>query len=251
VKCKFVARERQVDKKKGERRAVKTKILGNLLHNCLTNAANPETKRCFCRTRINDEEARRLIENGDAVNFDSRSPVFIEGAPLLVVGKVKKTPRSATVEQCHMERMTERASSIRATEKRQKEIEELQKAVEQDRAERKNEEAVRLEIYGELTQAERRSWIVKVPADEYDKAERSARGRAVFVSVHEERTPGGIGIDVDPVTLRPIAPVEIIEEDEEIEQLDSTDSEVGIEEQESCDEDEKEKVAVSMPQGNE
>jgi hypothetical protein len=84
---------------------------------------------------------------------------------------------------------------------RTKTLEELQAAVQQDKAERFEEEKLRLEIYGELTASARRAWIVEVPADEYDAAKDRDWGRALFTNYKEGRTQGGIGIDVDRIFI--------------------------------------------------
>ena len=77
--------------------------------------------------------------------------------------------------------------------------EELEAAVAEDRAERFEEEKLRMEIYGELTASARQKWIVEVPAKEYDAAKRRDWGRALFTNYKEGRTQGGIGIDVDRI----------------------------------------------------
>jgi hypothetical protein len=120
--------------------------------------------------------------------------VFAGGA-IVQIGKLLRTGRSATVEKAHVARLVEKPE--KKARERTKSLEELQVAVAQDKAERFEEEQLRLEIYGELTASARRAWIREVPAEEYDAAERQAWGRALFTNYKEERTEGGIGIDVD------------------------------------------------------
>jgi hypothetical protein len=117
------------------------------------------------------------------------------GGAIVEVGKVKRTPRSATLEKPHCERITEKPKrSIKAKEKT---TEELKAAVAEDRAERFEEEKLRMEIYGDLTAAARQKWIVEVDADVYDAAKRQSWGRPIFTNFKDERTPGGIGVDVE------------------------------------------------------
>jgi hypothetical protein len=77
---------------------------------------------------------------------------------------------------------------------RTKSLEELRVAVAQDKAERFEEEKLRLEIYNEITVEAQRRWIVQVPAEEYDAKERESWGRPGAFSFDEDRS--SVGVDV-------------------------------------------------------
>jgi hypothetical protein len=202
AKCKF---EQKTNKKATKYNS------GPLLHACLFNILDAPKDSCLCRKRLTDKQAQRMIANGEAVDFKTRLPVYEEGADLLVAGKNLKFPRAATIETAHVERLTDRYSS---KNKSDESTEELQKAIEEDRALRAQEEVLRMQIYGELTAALRRKWIVEVPADEYDRAKLEARGRSLFW-FDDERTPGGVGINVNPLSLAPLAPIETADQEED------------------------------------
>jgi hypothetical protein len=200
VKCKFERRE-QRNTEAREKRSTKNKKNGfYLLHSCLTNGYNPfDSDRCKCRKLLTEEQANALITQGDAVDCASRLPIF-SFAPIVLIGQKKRTPRVATLERTHCERITEKPKrSIKAKEKT---VEELKAAVVEDRAERFEEEKLRMEFYHELTMAARRAWIVEVPADEYDAAKCRDWGRPLFTNFKDERTQGGIGVDVHLPFLR-------------------------------------------------
>jgi hypothetical protein len=114
--------------------------------------------------------------------------------------RCRRTPRSATLDRTDLERLTETASAIKAKSKySERHLREMHDAVELDKRERADEEAFRLEFYNELTMEARRAWIVPVDADVYDAAERQDWGRPLFTQYKDERTSGGIGVDVDPL----------------------------------------------------
>ena len=195
VTCRFERRKQKV-KEANEKR----KITGSVLHSCLDNGLGLSPIKCLCRKRINDAEAQRLVDVGDAVHFMTRLPKFVTGEPLLIVGKRIRTPRSATLDRTNLERLTETASAIRAKGKfTDEQLRAMHDAAELEKRERAHEEKMRMEIYGELTASARREWIVHVKADEYDAAKHRDWGRPIFSNFKDERTPGGIGVDVDPL----------------------------------------------------
>lgn len=236
AKCKFETKE--------TKRLTKRNT-GSLLHACLSTVFDP-AKPCDCKMRLSDDQAKRMFAKGEAVKFQSRNSEFIESAALLVTGTSLKFPRAATVEQPHIERLTDHHK-----ESDDKSLDDLRKAIEENQALRGQEEIVRLQIYGELTAALRRKWIVEISPDEYDKAESEAEGRSLFW-FSDERTPGGIGRDVDPRTLAPLAPIEI-KYQEEIEVVENvaveateSDSETENESSEIDDADKDESDAISL-----
>jgi hypothetical protein len=168
--------------------------------------------------RLTDAQAQRMLAKGEAVNFDNRNSEYVGGADLLVTGVSLKFPRAATIERPHFERFTEHYSS--RNEKQS--TEELEQAVAEDRASRAQEEALRMQIYHELTLVQRQKWVREIPADEYDRAEREARGRSLFWFA-DERTPGGVGVDVNPQTLVPLKSIEA-EADDHDEEMEAAES---------------------------
>jgi hypothetical protein len=213
AKCKFEIKEAK---------RLSKRTIGSLLHACLSNVLDPAKPHCVCKMRLSDEQARRMVAKGEAVSFDNRTSEYFEGAALLVTGKNLKFPRAATIERPHIERLVDDHSS--KNKKKDQSVEALQKAVDEDRAMRAEEESLRLEIYGELTMKAWQQLIVEVPADQYDQEEREARGRCLFANYTDERTEGGIGVRVY-----------LCSQEEEIEDVESvvdetneTDSEVEI-----------------------
>jgi hypothetical protein len=192
VKCKFERRERRI-KENREAEAPSVNVAeGSVLHHCLSNAFDPPRKFCRCRQHITDDEGNKLVSDGQAVHFLTRMPVFMAGEPLLIIGAKKFTPRVATLERTHCERITEKPA--RAARTKEKTIEELQAAVQQDKAERFEEEKLRLEIYGELNAEFLRSLVREVPAEQYDNQRQEAFGRPGIFSFEEERTSYGVDV---------------------------------------------------------
>jgi hypothetical protein len=182
--------------------SIKAKKKGCVLfHDCIFGGGGgldpfvPE--RCNCKKTVSKEKAQSLIDRGEALDFETRTPVFAGGA-IVQIGKLLRTGRSATVEKAHVERLVGITKSKDKTLK-QLSLDELQKRVQADRTMLQQEESMRLEIYGELTASARRAWIVEVPADEYDAAKCRDWGRPLFTNFKDERTPAGIGVVVDRI----------------------------------------------------
>jgi len=197
VGCRFKRKDQKRQKAQEEKRKAAQKDFV-IFHSCLYyGSVDPfVTERCHCRKKVSEETAKSLVAQGEAVDLDSRLPAFT-GRAIVQIGKVKRTPRVPTLEKPHCERITEKPKrSIKATEKT---TEELKAAIAEDRAERFEEEKLRMEIYGELTASARRAWIVEVPADEYDAAKCRDWGRPLFTNFKDERTPAGIGVVVDRI----------------------------------------------------
>src|SRR6266576_2136329 len=171
--CKF-----KCEQEKEKRKAANPKTsTDNILHQCLANAldvANP----CKCRKRVSDKEAKRLVAEGHVVNYKTRASVFIDGEPLLIVGKHLKFPRAATIERPHIQRATQDLFTIKGKVRvKDRTIEETQKDIAQDKMDRAEEELLPMEHYQYLTVQNMR--IVQIPEDQYDemKANDPWRGR--------------------------------------------------------------------------
>jgi len=181
------------------RLSTKAKKNGSVLfHDCIFGGGGGidpfVAKRCKCRKLVSEEKAQSLIARGEALDFATRTSVFMGGA-IVQIGKLKRTGGSATVEKAHISRLVEKPQK-KAKEKA-KTLEELPAAVQRDKAERFEEEKLRLEIYGELTASARQACIVEVDPDVYAAAKAPDWGRPLFTNFKDERTPAGIGVVVD------------------------------------------------------
>jgi hypothetical protein len=185
--CKF-----KFEKQKKEKRNPRLST-GSVLHQCLSNPLDAKVP-CRCRKRISDEDAKRLVREGHVVDYKTRISMFTEGQPLLIVGKHLRFPRSATIERPMIERSVADIFTIKGKARiKQRSIEEMRKTVAQDKLDRAEEESLRMNIYGWLTAEAWRALVVEVPAEEYDRAERDARGRCLF-NFADERSSAGIDI---------------------------------------------------------
>lgn len=202
-----------------KRRAVEAKKADKfLVHSCLSNALDPwDASRCQCRLLIAGSKAERLIGRGDGVDFDTRKQIFCERS-IVIVGKLKQTPRSQTVEKAHIERISEESSlGSRDREK----IKQFQAAIGEDKGWRERErlESDRADFYQFLTVQALN--IRQVPAEEYDEMVRNDywRGRALFNrgAFKDERTAVG----VDGLNLRTAIEVEKEAEHEDVEHEDT------------------------------
>jgi hypothetical protein len=143
-----------------------------------------------------------LVDCGEALDFETRRPTFTGGA-IVQVGKLKRTGRSATIERPHCERafVTKRGRSDR--KRKEAEIEELRRAVEEDRALREEEERLRIEEYGISTLLNRvriGKYFVTLK-QETEGGRRHDYGRPILYMPGDERTPGGVGVDVVPMSF--------------------------------------------------
>jgi hypothetical protein len=196
VGCRFKRKDQKRQKAQAELKERRKAAQKVVFHSCLYyGSVDPFVpERCRCRKTVFQEEAQALVSQGRAVDLDSRLGTFT-GSAIVEVGKVKRTPRSATLEKPNCERITEKPK--RSIKTKEKTVEELKAAVAEDRAERFEEEKLRMEFYNELTMEARQAWIKEIPSDVYDAARRQAWGRPLFTNFKDERTPGGIGVDVD------------------------------------------------------
>ncbi len=195
VACKFKRKDSEAKKKRKERSQEKQKNGHVLFHSCIFGGGGGldpfVLERCNCRKLVSQEKAQSLIARGEALDFETRTPVFAGGA-IVQIGKLLRTGRSATVEKAHVARLVEKPE--KKARERTKSLEELRVAVAQDKAERFEEEKLRLEIYNEITVEAQRRWIVQVPAEEYDARERESWGRPGTFSFDEERTSHGVDV---------------------------------------------------------
>jgi hypothetical protein len=212
LKRRAEKRQAASDKRK-EKRKTERQVKGKdsiLFHDCVFGGGGgidpfvPE--RCRCRKLVSKEQAQNLIDRGEALDLETRTPTFLD-RDIVQIGKLLKTPRSATIEAAHSEKLVgitksyrnapTTSSFVRHHKKiRELSLEELQEKAQEHQEQIKREEASRMEFYNELTMEARRAWIVEVDADVYDAAKRRDWGRALFTNYKEGRTAGGIGIDV-------------------------------------------------------
>jgi hypothetical protein len=191
--------------------SIKAKKKGSVLfHDCIVGGGGgidpfvPE--RCKCKKLHSNEKAENIVAHDEAHDLETRTPTFM-GRAIVQIGKLLKTPRSATIEAAHSEKLVGITKSYRNAptadsfvrhhkQIRELSLEQLQEKAQEHQEQIKREEAFRMEFYNELTMKARRAWIVEVDPDVYDAAKRRDWGRALFTTYKEARTPGGIGIDV-------------------------------------------------------
>src|SRR6267378_375589 len=220
--CKFKFEKQEKEKSRVGNPKISS---GSLLHQCLSNALDTAIP-CKCRKRISDEDAKRLVREGHVVDYKTRAPMFIDGQPLLIVGKHLKFPRAATIERPMIERSVADIFTIKGKVRaKERTIEEMQRAIVQDKLERAEEESLRMNIYGWLTAEAGRALVVEVPAEEYDRAERESRGRCLF-NFADERSSSGIDVtDFE-------APEELQETETEPEEIEPAEEDAEAEETE-------------------
>src|SRR6266851_2081726 len=85
------------------RLSTKAKKKGSVLfHDCIFGGGGGidpfVAKRCKCRKLVSEEKAQSLIARGEALDFATRTSVFMGGA-IVQIGKLKRTGGSATVEE--------------------------------------------------------------------------------------------------------------------------------------------------------
>ena len=219
------------EQEKEKRRVTNPNISsGIILHQCLSNALDSAVP-CRCRKKISDENAKRLVLEGHVVDYKTRAPVFTEGQPLLIVGKHLKFPRSATIERPHIQRATQDLFTIKGKVRaKERTIEEMQKAVAQDKLERAEEELLRMEHYQFLTVQSMR--IVQIPAEQFDHEKENEfwRGRCLFAPSSDERTSKSEDVSEpkDSLLIEEAESDVLAEEEVEIEQHeDETENEDG------------------------
>jgi hypothetical protein len=179
--------------------SVKAKQKGSVVfHSCVFyGTVDPfEPERCKCKKLVSEERAKSLINSGDAVDLETRKQLFT-GGPIIQIGRRKRTPRSATLEKSHCERITQKPR--RAAKTKEPTVEQLKALVDAQCAERYQEEKVRMEIYGELSQAFVCSLIREVPADKYDEQKREQTGISILSHFQDER--GSVGRDVPSISF--------------------------------------------------
>jgi len=111
-----------------------------IFHNCIYyGSIDPFVpERCRCRKSVSEETAKSLVARGEAVDLHSRLPIFNVGQAIVQVGKVLRTPRVPTLELAHFHRITKKCRQAAKT--KEPTIEQLKALVDEQRAERYQEE---------------------------------------------------------------------------------------------------------------
>jgi hypothetical protein len=173
-----------------------------LLHSCIGNLNDAAPSSCLCRRWVRLDEAKKFINQGRCVDWESRKPIFT-GRSIVETGKLKKTPRGASLEKSHIERafVSEESKRLKG-----KSVEELKAIVEADQHERAVEEGMRIEVFGQMNVDFLRAVIVEIPADRWDELERIHQDVPVLPSSSvDQRTPGGVGRDRQSSSLQDMA----------------------------------------------
>jgi len=167
-----------------------------LVHSCLSNAFDPE-RPCSCRRFVADEEARRLIDEEGAVNFNLRKSYFQRGEPILLANKRIRAPRASTIEAAHIQRGTERSQG-KTSDQLKAEFDSLQRRIQLDLVEKAEEERLRWEVWADLQREFYRGLTIEIAESEWLAGERGSRGIPVvpLPVAFDLRTPNGIGSDV-------------------------------------------------------
>jgi hypothetical protein len=221
---------KEIGIRKRECAAVRTGFV--LFHNCIPGGGAgldpffPEL--CRCRKTVTMEKAKILVARGEAIDFATRKPFFDDRA-IAQVGKLLRTPRSASIEKSHVERsvgILKRAPR----RKRVRNLEELQAAIAVDKQWREEEEQIRMEHYQFLTVQSMR--IVQIPADEYDEMMRNDpwQGRCPWesgIGIADDRSSVSKDISVPRDFLLLESDVLTEEEDIKVDQPEETESEDG------------------------
>jgi hypothetical protein len=237
VGCRFKRKDQRRQKARAELKEKRKTTQRDFIifHNCIYyGGIDPFVpERCRCRKTVSEETARSLVARGEAVDLQSRLPIFEVGQAIVQVGKVLRTPRVPTLEVAHFERITQKPKQAAKT--KEPTIEQLKALVDEQCAERYQEETVRMEIYGELSQAFICSLIRKVPADEYDKQKREQTGISILSHFQDER--GSVGRDVPSISFDYEKDIEEQNEDRQAEPSDEElETETEVEDERSAEE---------------
>lgn len=202
-----------------------------LVHSCLGNVADAPLPKCKCKYRVSISAATRMINHGEAVAFATRADAFDGGPVLLRVAQ--KTPRVATIEAGHIKRAATFKEGRRRPKLSQKQIEELQRAVAEEKSMRESEYRVRWDVYHELDLEMLSAITIEVP-----EMEDPWSGRCIFASGigNDERSSVGIDRAVDRGYVPDVFEVEDQVESDPVERDANTVSLEGAEqEMEVCD----------------
>ena len=141
------------------RLAAKTKRIDDLhaagfviLHSCIS-PSDPFDPDCTCRKYITLEHARKMFERGEAIDFERRSPIWGgENRDVLTSSKLKRTPRTASIEKSHIERgLSFSKPRGKTPDELERDHQALRARLAEDRALRSEEEAHRWEVWEELS----------------------------------------------------------------------------------------------------
>lgn len=158
-----------------------------LVHSCLGNIADAPPSKCNCKYRVSILAARKMVDHGEAVAFESRIDAF-DGGPILL-RVAQKTPRVATIEAGHIRRVATFKEDRRRPNLSKKQIEELQRAVAEEKAMRESEYRVRWDEYHRLDMEMLNALIAPFQPDPWE-------GRAIFANASDDRTT--ISKDLSP-----------------------------------------------------
>lgn len=159
-----------------------------LVHSCLGNVADAPLSKCNCKYRVSILAARKMVDHGEAVAFESRIDAF-DGGPILL-RVAQKTPRVATIEAGHIRRAATFKEDRRRPNLSKKQIEELQRAVAEERAMRESEYRLRWDVYHQLDLEMLNAITIEVPeiTDVWE-------GRCIFASGIGTDERSSVGID--------------------------------------------------------
>lgn len=146
------------------------------------------TRICRCADFITDPKAEELVNDGAAEWMEIGTSLVILGAG------AKKTPRAATIEEEHIE-------YAYLSNRTFKEIRDVQKAYAEHRFKdivEKDESIARIEEYGILTLLARiqTGRLYHTLLSEPEGGRENDWGRPIFSQTDDERTEGGIGVDI-------------------------------------------------------
>jgi hypothetical protein len=156
--------KRQNDYEKKKEKLKGARIIAFVtVHRCLRPELNmgevPDPLTCGCREEISVEQLKERVSRGEIVLLGPEGYACYSS-------KLRRAPRSQTIEKAHIERANLSKDSRKYGGKSAKE---LQAIVDEDKASRVLEEQLRIEIYHEIETEERAKLIREVPAELYDR----------------------------------------------------------------------------------
>lgn len=162
------------------RREAELRQLGRVLfHSCIANICDAAPPRCGCRKWVTVDKAKELIRQGLAVDWISREACFHlkNGGDIVTSSKLKRCPRSATIEKSHIERSLSTISKAKTPEQLKANYENLQRRIALDRTERAEEERYRWDVWAELSNHFFAEMTKEYSAEEFDAGQKESYGR--------------------------------------------------------------------------
>ncbi len=207
LKCE---KKQQVAQKRFDERKAAGLIL---LHSCVSNGLlDPAPETCLCRKLVTESQAKRLVEIGRVVDWETRNACF-RGGPVVEKSRLKSVPMSTLGSRIAIERTIVRADLS------EKEIARMRAVAEDDRAARHTEQKYKIDIEHAIAIEEQKKLIVFVDEEVFDEMKKQSWGRPDRFSTTEERT--SLGRDVG--TNR--GPINATDEYEEPDDATPTDAE--------------------------